>query len=220
MGYTTSTVHGIEVPDSSEANNVPEDIGKVVTALEAGSLAKRLTGAAIAALTSPQKPAGLVVYNTTTSKLQISDGTNFADIAAGTTYAIGSLSANQTIAASGSDVTVAFSDSSDPSGIHASGVFTLPSAGVWQVSGAAVFDIGFSFTNTIALKYNSTRIITCKPWYTKVSPAQGSPTAEFSILINAAASDTVRMVADNSNGISGIALLATVTRMSVVKIGA
>ena len=80
MGYTTSTVHGIEVPDSAEANNVPEDIGKVVTALEAGSLVKRLTGAAIAALTAPQKPAGLVVYNTTTNKLQISDGTNFANV--------------------------------------------------------------------------------------------------------------------------------------------
>ena len=80
MGYTTSTVHGIEVPDSAEANNVPEDIGKVVTALEAGSLVRRLTGAQIAALTSPQKPAGLVVYNTTTGKLQISDGTNFANV--------------------------------------------------------------------------------------------------------------------------------------------
>ncbi len=80
MGYTTSTVHGIEVPDSAEANNVPEDIGKVVTALEAGSIVKRLTGAQIAALTSPQKPAGLLVYNTTTSTMQVSDGTNFADV--------------------------------------------------------------------------------------------------------------------------------------------
>jgi hypothetical protein len=80
MGYTTSTVHGIEVPDSAEANNVPEDIGKVVTALEAGSLVKRLTGAQISALTAPQKPAGLVVYNTTTSRLQISDGSNFHNV--------------------------------------------------------------------------------------------------------------------------------------------
>ncbi len=84
MGYTTSTVHGIEVPDSAEANNVPEDIGKVVTALEGGSIVKRLTGAAIAALTSPQKPAGLVVYNTTTGRMQMSDGTNFANITIGT----------------------------------------------------------------------------------------------------------------------------------------
>ena len=52
----------------------------MVTALEAGSLVKRLTGAAIAALTTPQKPAGLVVYNTTTNKLQISGGSAFADI--------------------------------------------------------------------------------------------------------------------------------------------
>src|SRR5574343_1535016 len=198
-------VNGLNaLPIGATANNVPAHIQLLKDDLNGGSIIRRLTGAQIAALTAPEKVAGVVVYNTTTNRLQISDGTNFADYVAGTpTYAIGALSSNQTIAASGSDVTVAFSDSSDPSGIHASGVFTLPSAGLWQVSGAAVFATGFSFTNTIALKHNSTRIITCKPWYTKVSPAQGSPTAEFSILINAAASDTVRMVADNSNGLSG-----------------
>ena len=47
---------------------------------------KRLTGAAIAALTAPQKPAGLVVYNTTTVKLQISDGSAFADIETAPTW--------------------------------------------------------------------------------------------------------------------------------------
>ena len=80
MGYTASTVHGIEVPNSAEANDVPEDIGKVVTALEGGSIIRRLTSAAIAALTAPQKPAGLVVYNTTTNKLQISDASAFSDL--------------------------------------------------------------------------------------------------------------------------------------------
>lgn len=134
-------------------------------------------------------------------------------------YAIGVLTSDQTIAASGTNVTVALADGSDPYGINSSGVFTLPSAGVWQVSGVAEFDVGFSFNNTIALVHNSTRIAASKPWYTKVSPAQGTPWAAWSILINAAASDTVKMVADNSNGISGIPLLATVTRMSVVKIG-
>lgn len=80
MGYTTSTVHGIEVPDSSEANNVPEDIGKVVTALEAGSLVKRLTQTQIDALTTAQKPNGLVVFNTTTGYLQQSNGSTFRDV--------------------------------------------------------------------------------------------------------------------------------------------
>ena len=80
MGYTTSTIHGIEVPDSSEANDIPEDIGKVVTGLEGGSIIRRLTSAAIAALTAPQKPAGTVFYNTTTGKLQISNGSTVGDI--------------------------------------------------------------------------------------------------------------------------------------------
>ena len=31
MGYTTSTIHGIEVPDSVRSERHPEDIGKVVT---------------------------------------------------------------------------------------------------------------------------------------------------------------------------------------------
>ena len=104
MGYTTSTVHGIEVPNSAEANDVPEDIGKVVTALEAGSLAKRLTGAAIAALTAPQKPSGLLVYNTTTNKLQISDGTNFANIDAASLPLVGGTMSGA-IAMGGSKVT-------------------------------------------------------------------------------------------------------------------
>ena len=82
MGYTTSTVHGIEVPDSAEANNIPEDIGKVVTALEGGSFARRLTGAQIAALTGAQKTAGVLVYNTTTNRLQISDGSAWVDVGA------------------------------------------------------------------------------------------------------------------------------------------
>lgn len=80
MGYVNSTVHGIPVPDSAQANNVPEDIGLVVTALEGGSLVRRLTGAAIAALSAGEKPAGLVVYNTTVGVLQVSDGTNFRDV--------------------------------------------------------------------------------------------------------------------------------------------
>ena len=87
MGYTTSTVHGIQVPNSAQANNVPTDLGLIVTALESGSLVKRLTGAQIAALSGAQKPAGLVVYNTTTGKLQISNGSTFSDIDTSSRYA-------------------------------------------------------------------------------------------------------------------------------------
>ena len=135
MGYTTSTVHGIEVPDSAEANNVPEDIGKVVTALEAGSLVKRLTGAQISALTSPQKPAGLVVYNTTTSRLQISDGSNFADLVDSHHFAVGTRASNQAIAYN-TDTTVTYTAETDPQGMlnTGTGVLTVPVAGLWLFS--------------------------------------------------------------------------------------
>lgn len=135
MGYTTSTVHGIQVPDSAQANNIPTDLGNVVTALEGGSIVRRLTGAQISALTGPQKPAGLVVYNTTTNRAQISDGSTFADIHDDrATYVIGTRSTTLSLSA-GAWTTVTYPTEDDPSAILSAGVVTLPSAGRWSVHG-------------------------------------------------------------------------------------
>lgn len=79
MGYTNSTVHGIPVPNSAEPNNIPEDIGFVVSALEGGSIIRRLTQAQIDALTAPQKPSGVFFWNTTTNRLQYSNGSTVVD---------------------------------------------------------------------------------------------------------------------------------------------
>ena len=139
MGYTTSTVHGIEVPDSSESNDVPEDIGKVVTALEGGSIIRRLTGAAIAALTAPQKPAGLVVYNTTTNTLQVSDGSAFANFDAAPSHVIGIRSGNQTLSTVNGWNTITFTSEVDAGGSlnTGTGVFTVPTTGLWMLDGYA-----------------------------------------------------------------------------------
>ena len=76
-------VNGLNaLPIGATGNNVPAHIQLLKDDLNGGSIIRRLTGAQISALAAPQKPAGLVVYNTTTGKLQISDGTNFADIPA------------------------------------------------------------------------------------------------------------------------------------------
>lgn len=78
---TTSTVNGLPVPGDGDGNDVVADLLALVGVLDGGSVVKRLTSTQIAALTSGQKPAGLVVYNSTTSRLQISNGATFADVA-------------------------------------------------------------------------------------------------------------------------------------------
>ena len=153
MGYTTSTIHGIEVPDSSEANNVPEDIGKVVTALEAGSLARRLTGAQIAALTAPQKPAGLLVYNTTTNRLQISDGTNFADLVDSHMFAVGVRTTNQTIPAATTTTLTYTADTDAQSMLNAgTGVLTVPLAGLWLFTARISIAGGDNYMHTAQIR--------------------------------------------------------------------
>ena len=151
MGYTTSTVHGIEVPNSAEANDVPEDIGKVVTALEGGSIVRRLTGAAIAALTAPQKPAGLVVYNTTTNKVQISDGTNFANIDAASLPLVGGTMSGA-IAMGGSKVTGLAKGTADGDAMARQQVQSGSSGAITGATYASItFDTAFGATPIVLI---------------------------------------------------------------------
>lgn len=201
MGYTTSTVHGIEVPDSAEANNVPEDIGKVVTALEAGSIVKRLTSAQIAALTAPQKPAGLVVYNTTTGKLMVSDGTNVNNVDAAV-YAIGVRTTGvQSIAAAPISATVTCTSETDPySMLSSGGVATVPTAGLWMLTGSVSYDgdgIG-----TLSFRQNlTTDIAVVNNHYAGAGGGLYGGIA-LSTIVVCAASDTLEMRVQNGSATS------------------
>lgn len=73
-------VLALPFPEGSDANDVAGDMQALAERLDEAPGVESLTSAQIAALTSPQKPAGRVVYNSTTGKLQISNGTSFADI--------------------------------------------------------------------------------------------------------------------------------------------
>lgn len=83
------------LPAGSTANNVPSHLDLLKDAINAGSIIRRLSGAAIAALSGVELTAGTVVYNTTTGKLQVSTGAAFVDVlpvggqASGTTDANG-----------------------------------------------------------------------------------------------------------------------------------
>jgi hypothetical protein len=203
MGYTTSTVHGIEVPDSSEANHVPEDVGKVVTALEGGSIIRRLTGAAIAALTAPQKPAGTYFHNTTTGRLQVSDGTNVTDVGA-PVYAVGTSSA--TLALSWSKTVLTYDAETDPFGMLASGVFTVPSAGLWLVNTYFTCDTGGPVTMNAYIELNAA--LYAQAINTSTYPLNASA------VVVASASDQIRV---RYTGSPGYNILSA--RTVVVKIG-
>ena len=74
-------VNGLNaLPIGATANNIPSHIQLLKDDLNGGSIIRRLTGAQIAALSAPEKVAGVVVYNTTTLKLQVSNGSSFTDI--------------------------------------------------------------------------------------------------------------------------------------------
>jgi microcystin-dependent protein len=77
---TTSTVNGLPAPADADANDVVADLLALIAVVDTGSLAKRLTSAQVAALTAPQKPAGLLVYNSTTGLLELSNGSGFTEI--------------------------------------------------------------------------------------------------------------------------------------------
>src|SRR5690606_9007469 len=76
----TTTVMALPFPEGSDANDVPADMQALAERLDEAPGIESLTTAEIAALTAGQKPAGRVVYNSTTSKLQVSNATSFTTI--------------------------------------------------------------------------------------------------------------------------------------------
>ena len=75
-----STIHGIPIPEGTDDNDSVAVVAAVITALESGSIVRRLSQAQIDALTGPQKPSGLVVFNSTTQTPQVSNGSTFRDV--------------------------------------------------------------------------------------------------------------------------------------------
>ena len=76
----TTTVLAMPFPEGSDANDVPADIQALAERIDEVPGIESLTSAKISGLAAGEKPAGRVVYNSTTSKLQVSNGTTFADI--------------------------------------------------------------------------------------------------------------------------------------------
>jgi len=76
----TTTVMALPYPEGSDANDVPADMQALAERLDEAPGIESLTSAEISGLAAGEKPAGRVVYNSTTQKLQISNGSTFANI--------------------------------------------------------------------------------------------------------------------------------------------
>ena len=76
----TTDVLALPFPEGADANDVPADMQALAERVDEVPGIESLTSAEIAALTAGEKPAGRVVYNSTTSKLQVSNGSTFANI--------------------------------------------------------------------------------------------------------------------------------------------
>ncbi len=216
-----STIHGIPIPDGGDDNDSVAAIGAVIAALEGGSIIRRLTGAQISALTGPQKPAGLVVYNTTTNALQVSDGSSFTDVGPAL-HAIGVRTASSQTVPTSASVTVSYSSETDPSNLLSGGVVTVPVGGLWMVAGSVLV------TSTAATWFRAA-LVKGTVWSTDTLPQRRAITelpsgettyrgyANISGLFVAAAGDTFEF--DVANESSSVAQSITQARFSVVKVG-
>ena len=199
-------VNGLNaLPIGATGNNIPAHIQLLKDDLNGGSIIRRLTGAQIAALTGAQKAAGVLVYNTTTDRLQVSNGSAWVDVGA-PVYAVGTRDSALTLAAY-TDTTITYTAETDPSAMlnTGTGVVTLPSAGLWLLTGF-VAGTTTGYSNRLAIVHGST----------EVARQAMTDSANVSALVVAAASDTVYMAAYNDS----TAKSAIVARFTVAKIGA
>ena len=139
-----STIHGIPTPAGGDDNDSVAAISAVITALEGGSIIRRLTQAQINALTGAQKPSGLFVWNTTTNRLQVSNGTTVSDYN-GALYCEGIRSSAQTFT-DATSATLTYDSESDPYAFlnSGTGLVTIPTTGVWALSLRASWGADFT----------------------------------------------------------------------------
>lgn len=208
-----STIHGIPTPAGGDDNDSVAAITAVISALEGGSIIRRLSQAQIDALTGPQKPAGVEIYNTTANVLQVSDGSAFRNIPRAL-YAIWTATTPQSLSA-GVWTALTQTAEDDPEGCLSGGVFTAPTVGMYRIDGYCRVDSAGGVANDVfvlRVLHNGTTEIAAQSSSTPNTAVDHYLTV--SALVPLAASDTVRLSAYNGAAASR----STVeSRMSVTR---
>ena len=208
-----STIHGIPTPAGGDDNDSVAAIAAVIAALEGGSIVRRLSQAQIDALTGPQKPAGLVVHNTTAQVQQVSDGSAFRNIPRAL-YAIWTATTPQSLSA-GVWTALTQTAEDDPEGCLSGGVFTAPTVGMYRIDGYCRVDSAGGVANDVfvlRVLHNGTTEIAAQSSSTPNTAVDHY--LSVSALVPLAASDTVRLSAYNG---AAAARSTVESRMSVTR---
>lgn len=144
-----STTKGYPYPDGPDANDVPGDIQALAEAVDAAPGIAQLTQAQIDALPASLKWQGRIVQNSTSGKLQKSDGSTFSDVdtvtplSSATPQALGTASAGTSAEASRADHRHGMPTAAEVGAAAASHTHPyVPTSSVGAASGVASLDSG------------------------------------------------------------------------------
>jgi hypothetical protein len=179
----TTTVMALPFPEGSDANDVPADMQALAERLDEAPGIESLTSAQIAALTAGQKPAGRVVYNSTTSKLQVSNGSTFANIdAAALLLAGGTMAGN--IAMGSNKVTGLAAATTNGDAVRYEQVLLLAGgtmSGAIAMGGNKVTGLAAASANGDAVRYDEFNAVgTYTTWSPAATGSSANPTANSS----------------------------------------
>lgn len=179
----TTTVTAMPYPEGADANDVPADMQALAERIDEVPGIESLTTAEISALTAGQKPAGRVVYNSTTSKLQVSNGTSFADVTADSLRLTGgTMSGN--IAMGSNKVTGLAAATTNGDAVRYEQALLLAGgtmAGNINANGNKVTGLAAASTNGDAVRYEQlTALGTYSDWTPAITGSLANPTANSS----------------------------------------
>ena len=179
----TTTVMALPFPEGADANDVPADMQALAERLDEAPGIESLTSAKISGLAAGEKPAGRVVYNSTTSKLQVSNGSTFADVdAAALLKAGGTMAGN--IAMGNNKVTGLAAASSNGDAVRYEQALLLAGgtmAGNINANGNKVTGLAAASTNGDAVRYEQYAALGVYSGWTPTLTADSSnPTATAS----------------------------------------
>ena len=179
----TTTVLALPFPEGSDANDVPADIQALAERLDEAPGIESLTSAEISGLAAGEKPAGRVVYNSTTSKLQVSNGSTFANIdAAALLLAGGTMAGN--IAMGSNKITGLAAGTTAGDAVRYEQALLLAGgtmAGNINANGNKVTGLAAASTNGDAVRYEQlTALGTYSDWTPAITGSLANPTANSS----------------------------------------